>query len=363
MLTFALVVTVVVAAVALTTRLRMLVRVTVDRRPGHVLALGFAAWFLAVPLEIATIAVEVDRWAGWALTWPLLRVIACAGGFFTQTFFRLATSDRADPAQRARVTWLVRRSALFGVTAVAVGLILFAAMPHDVLFASGPAGRMITPGPVYPVAELANLVILSYFAYAIASITSESWRWATKADVPWLRRGLRIHTVGCVFGLVYCVHVAVYQIAEMAGIFPPWSELEGDGAFVTMCLLPAFVGVTAPMWGPRLDGLARAARHYRHRRLLYPLWRRLSGSVVRLDPPKTEWHDRLRLWPGQQHALVYRRVIELWDGLLASHPTMFGGGGLEDPDLARDIDWWLEIARATQVRPIADVLAEYQGQL
>jgi hypothetical protein len=360
-LTFALVVTVLVAAVALTTRLRMLVRVTVDRRPGHVLALGFAAWFLAVPLEIESIAVAVDHWAGWALTWPLMRVIACAGGFFTQTFYRLATSDRADPAQRARVTRLVRRSALFGVTALAVGLILFAIMPQDILFTSGPAGRMITPGPVHPVGALANLVILSYFAYTIVSITSASWRWAAKADLPWLRRGLRIHTVGCMFGIAYCVHVAVYQIAEVAGVFPPWSELVGDGTLVALCLLPAFVGVTAPMWGPGLDGLSRAARHYRHRRLLYPLWRRLSGSVVRLDPPKTEWHDRLRLWPGQQHALVYRRVIELWDGLLAVHPTMSGGGGLDAPDLGRDIDWWLEIARAAKVRPIDDVLAEYQG--
>jgi len=362
-LTFALVATVVVAAVALTTRLRMLVRVTVDRRPGHVLALGFVAWFLAVPLEIESIAVAVDRWAGWGLSWPLLRLIACAGGFFTQTFYRLATSDRADPVQRARVTRLVRRSALFGVTALAVGLTLFATMPHDVLFASGPNGRMITSGPVRPAAALTNLIILCYFTYTVASITSASWRWAAKADLPWLRRGLRVHTVGCVFGLLYCVHVAVYQIAEVLGIFPPWSEFEGDGALIAMCLLPAFVGVTAPMWGPRLDGLARAARHYRHRRLLYPLWLRLSGSVVRLDPPKTEWHDRLRLWPGQQHALVYRRVIELWDGLLAVRPTMSGGTGLDDPDLGRDIDWWLEIARAAKVRPIDDVLAEYQGQL
>ncbi|MFI9385804.1 MAB_1171c family putative transporter [Kutzneria sp. NPDC052558] len=363
MLTFALVATVVVAAVALTTRLRMLVRVTVDRRPGHVLALGFAAWLLAVPLEIESIAVAVDQWAGWALSWPLLRVIACAGGFFTQTFYRLATTDRADPAERARITRLVRGSALFGVTALAVGVILFATMPQDVLFASGPTGRMITPGPVHPVAALANLIILCYFAYTIGSITFASWRWAAKADLPWLRRGLRVHTVGCVFGIAYCVHVAAYQLTEVAGIFPPWKELEGDGALVAMCLLPAFVGVTAPMWGPRLDGLVRAVRHYRHRRALYPLWLRLSGSIVRLDPPRTEWHDRLRLRPGQQHALVYRRVIELWDGLLAEHPAMVGGGGLDGPDLARDIHWWLEIARAAEVRPIDDVLAEYQGHL
>ncbi|GAA3432933.1 MAB_1171c family putative transporter [Kutzneria kofuensis] len=355
--------TVLVAAVALMTRLRMLVRVTVDRRPGHVLALGFASWFLAVPLEIDSIAVAVDRWwAGWALAWPLLHVIACAGGFFTQTFFWLATSDRTDPAQRDRVASMVRRSAFLGVSALAVGLILFATRPRDVDFASGAAGRMMTPGPVHPVAALTYLVIVSYFAYTIASFTSASWRWAAKADLPWLRRGLRVHTVGCVFGLVFCVHVIGYQLAEACGIVPPWRELEADGALVALSLLPAFVGVTAPAWGPRLEGLARAARHYRHRRRLYPLWVRLSGSVVTLDPPKTEWHDRLRLRPGQQHALVYRRVIELWDGLLALHPTMSGSTGLDGPDLAGDIDWWLEVARAARSRPIDDVLAEHQGQ-
>lgn len=363
MLTVALMATVVVAAVALTTRLRMLVRITVDRRPGHVLALGFASWFLAVPLEIEAIAVAVDHWAGWALTWPLLRVIACAGGFFTQTFYWLATSDRSDPRHRARIARLVRRSALFGVSTLAAGLILFAIQPHEVTFASGPTGRMITPGPVPPLAALTNVIILCYFAYTIASITSTSWRWTAKADVPWLRRGLRVHTVGCTAGLLYCVHVAGYQFAEVCGIFPPWSELQGDGALIASCLLPAFVGVTAPMWGPWLDGLFTAVRHYRHRRLLYPLWLRLSGPVVKLDPPKTEWHDRFRLRPGQQHALVYRRVIELWDGLLALHPTMSGGTGLDGPDLAGDIDWWLEIARAAEVRPIDAVLAEYQGQL
>ena len=360
MLAIALMATVVAAAVALMTRMRMLVRIAVDRRPGHVLALGFVAWFLAVPLEIDAVAQAVDRWAGWGLTWPLLRVIACAGGFFTQTFFWLATTDRADPVQRVRVAFLVRRSALFGVATLTVALILFATRPYDVLFASGPAGRMITPGPVQPVAVLPNVIILCYFAYTIASITVASWRWAAKADVPWLRRGLRVHTVGCVFGLVYCIHAAGYQIAEAVGVIPLWPEIQGDGALVVLCLLPAFVGVTAPMWGPRLDGLVRAARHYRHRRLLYPLWVRLSGGIVTIDPPRTVWHDRFRLRPGQQHALVYRRVIELWDGLLALR--MSGGAGLDGPDLAGDIDWWLEIARAARSRPIDDVLASYQGQ-
>lgn len=359
MLTVALVATVVVAAVALMLRLRMLVRVTVDRRPGHVLALGFAAWFLAVPLEIESFAVGVDGWAGWALAWPLLHVIACAGGFFTQTFFWLATSD---PSQRTKVAALVRRSALIGVSALTVGLILFATRPRDVDFLSGPAGRMATPGPVHPVAALSYVVIVSYFAYTIASFTSASWRWAAKADLPWLRRGLRIHTVGCVFGLVFCVHVMGYQLAEAVGITPPWVELEADGALVALSLLPAFVGVTAPVWGPRVERIARAARHYRHRRRLYPLWRLLSGSTVTLDPPRSEWHDRLRLRPGQQHDLVYRRVIELWDGLLALHPTMSGEVGLDGPDLAGDIDWWLGIARAARSRPIDDVLAAYQGQ-
>jgi hypothetical protein len=361
-LTTALVVTVVVAAAALMTRLRMLVRVTVDRRPGHVLALGFASWFLAVPLEIESIAMAVDRWAGWALAWPLLHVIACAGGFFTQTFYWLATSDRTDPVQRARVASSVRRSAVLGVSALTIGLILFATRPRDVNFLSGPAGRMITPGPVHPVAALTYVVIVSYFAYTIASFTSASWRWAAKADLPWLRRGLRIHTVGCVFGLVFCVHVIGYQLAEAIGIIPPWSELEADGALVALSLLPAFVGVTAPAWGPRVEGFARALRHYRHRRRLYPLWLLLSGSVVTLDPPRSEWQDRLRLRPGQQHALVYRRVIELWDGLLALHPTMSGEIGLDGPDLAGDIDWWLEIARAARSRPLDEVLASHQGQ-
>jgi hypothetical protein len=358
-LTFALVATVVAAAVALMTRMRMLVRITVDRRPGHVLALGFASWCLAVPLEIDFIATAVDRWAGWALAWPLLHVIACAGGFFTQAFFWLAT---AEPAQRARVTFLVRRSALLGVAALTVGLILFAARPHDVDFASGPAGRMITPGPVHPVAALTDVIIVCYFAYTIASITFASWRWAAKADVPWLRRGLRLHTVGCVFGLVFCIHAVGYQLAEAVGLTPAWPELTAEGALVALCLLPAFVGVTAPTWGPRLDSLARAARHYRHRRLLYPLWARLSDGVVTLDPPKTVWHDRLRLRPSAQHALVYRRVIELWDGLLARHPAMSGSTGLDGPDLAGDIDWWLEVARAARSRPLSEVLASYQGQ-
>ena len=362
MLTIALVATVVVAAVALMTRLRMLVRITVDRRPGHVLALGFVAWCLAVPLEIASIAMAVDRWAGWALAWLLLHVIACAGGFLTQTFYWQATSDRTDPRQRARVARLVRRSAFLGVSALTAALILFATRPSDVDFASGPAGRMVTPGPVHPVAALADVITVCYFAYTIASITSASWRWAVKADLPWLRRGLHIHTVGCVFGLLYCVHAIGYQLAEALGIIPAWPELQVEGALVALCLLPAFAGVTAPAWGPRLDGLVRAVRHYRHRRRLYPLWRRLSGSVVTLDPPRTVWHDRLRLRPAQQHALVYRRVIELWDGLLALHPTMSGGTGLDGPDLAGDIDWWLGIARAARSRPIDDVLADYQGQ-
>ncbi|MFC0435230.1 MAB_1171c family putative transporter [Kutzneria buriramensis] len=362
MLTTVLMVTVVVAAAAMMTRLRMLVLVTVDRRPGHVLALGFACWCMAVPLEIDSIAMAVDRWAGWALSWPLLHVIACAGGFFTQTFFWQTTSDRTDPVRRTRIAWLVRRSALLGVSTLATGLILFSTRPRDVDFASGAAGRLVTPGPVHPVAALTYVLIVSYFAYTIASFTSVSWRMAAKADLPWLRRGLRVHTVGCVFGLVFCAHVIGYQIAEAVGIVPPWPELDVDGALVASSLLPAFAGVTAPAWGPRVEGLLRAARHYRHRRRLYPLWLRLSSGVATIDPPRTVWHDRLRLRPRRQHALVYRRVIELWDGLLALHPTMSGATGLDGPDLAGDIHWWLEIARAARSRPLDEVLIAYQGQ-
>jgi hypothetical protein len=41
---------------------------------------------------------------------------------------------------------------------------------------------------------------------------------------------------------------------------------------------------------------------------------------------------------------------------------MSGEVGLDGPDLAGDIDWWLGIARAVRSRPLDDVLAAYQGQ-
>ncbi|GDY30484.1 MAB_1171c family putative transporter [Gandjariella thermophila] len=176
-------------------------------------------------------------------------------------------------------------------------------------------------------------------AVALVVTARMSWQFARLAGRPWLRRGLRLNTVGAITALGYCAVRVADVVGTWAGANPgAWEFLvplfAGAGTLVTIC------GLTLPAWGPRLSALYRWVREYRTYHRLYPLWAALYRAVpaIALHPPASRLADRLSV--RDLDLRLYRRVIEIHDGRLALRPWF-------DPDVAATAERQARLAGLT----------------
>ncbi|WP_328608691.1 hypothetical protein OG943_06085 [Amycolatopsis sp. NBC_00345] len=156
------------------------------------------------------------------------------------------------------------------------------------------------------------------FAYAAAQIPAFAGvirlglRYARPAGPAPLRTGLCLAVAGTAAGVLYLVDKTVLAAAPRWGFGYPLGH-----AFLVSQALPAaahvlvLVGVTLPGAATWLD----RCRRYRH---LRPLWTALyrADPAIALDPPDGPH----RLVPWGLRMRLYRRVIEIRDGLLALQP-------------------------------------------
>ncbi|MFI0806360.1 MAB_1171c family putative transporter [Streptomyces echinatus] len=157
------------------------------------------------------------------------------------------------------------------------------------------------------------LVHQTLFTVSMIGLIHLCWRYSKIIDEPWLRRGLRIVTVGAVAGLGYSLPKAMSLICGNLGISPL--------AFVNSVVAPMFasvsaalfaVGFTMPAWGVGLDRATARISDYRtfHRR--YPLWLAITRAfpeVVLVAPPASR-----RELVGDLRFFLGRQVIEILDG-------------------------------------------------
>jgi hypothetical protein len=148
---------------------------------------------------------------------------------------------------------------------------------------------------------------------ALGEIARLCFRYAGCVGRPWLRRGLRTTAIGA---LIYSVDFwsrAFAIVGVRLGLDPlDWETLILLGAGIGMTLI--ILGLTMPSWGPQLAGLRRWWRTCLTCRTLHPLWRDLRGVS-----PAIVLHPRGRSITDANYRL-YRRVIEIRDGLLALRP-------------------------------------------
>jgi hypothetical protein len=163
-------------------------------------------------------------------------------------------------------------------------------------------------------------------ATGLVNMIRLNWRWANQTDRVDLRLGLRLTTVGAMFGLAEVAYSVPFLTANQLGWPPPAAV--GDHAFYSQLLLaatvvPVVVGTTMPAWGPRV-GLPRLlvwAGRYRAYLRLYPLWRALCQAVpeVALEAPTSAVADA---WRGRQQLgfQLQRRCTEIRDAQLKLRP-------------------------------------------
>jgi hypothetical protein len=148
-------------------------------------------------------------------------------------------------------------------------------------------------------------------------------RYVRIAPPSWLRRGMVVTVVGAGAILAYCV----IRIADLVGgaadvdlrglEVPAW--LFGDvGSALSL------TGWVLPTVGQRWPAVVAWGRTYRRLRELYPLWALVLRAVpgVALEHPTSRLRDLMRV--RDLDFWLYRRVIEIEDGLRVLQPAALG---------------------------------------
>ncbi|MCC2280852.1 hypothetical protein LKL35_36610 [Streptomyces sp. ET3-23] len=165
--------------------------------------------------------------------------------------------------------------------------------------------------------EMAVLYLLGHFIAACVA-TTLCWNWSAKVTAfPWLRRGLRILSLGFMCNVAYSALKAAAIGARWAhtnwdSLVPAAADVSGFGTLMII------VGFTLPLLANRLSTFTSDLQTYR---ILAPLWKTLSAATpgIASSIPIPWWAIRLKLT---------RRIAEIHDGFLALRPY-------RDPAIAR----------------------------
>jgi hypothetical protein len=257
-----------------------------------------AAFLLATP----RVAASLDQWTGipdlGALGIHLGNVAFGAAVLVVIVYW---ANDPGEAWRRAR--WILVFVALVMVTMFALWL------------AAGVGTKQRSPHYLVQNAHRPLVAIYLFFfvatqLVALAEIARLCLKYAGFAGCRWLRRGLRTTAIGALVYSIMPWSRAFSTVAVQLGLNPlKWEVLVPVGDGIGMPLIIA--GLTMPCWGPHLSALCRWWDNYHIYRRLYPLWRDLYQVTPRiaLHPPTRSMTDL--------NYRLYRRVIEISDGLLA----------------------------------------------
>jgi hypothetical protein len=172
------------------------------------------------------------------------------------------------------------------------------------------------------------VVFAGYLGIALVDLLRGGLRYAPKAGTP-ISMALRLIAIGCGFGLLYVAEKIGYLIAVLLGSSPS-AAVESSVARMLAVVggLFVLVGSLVPALYPAWRRTVHRVSAYRAHRELHPLWSALRDlhPEIALDPASSDFRDRLRV--RDLDFRLYRRIIEIRDGLLALRPFL-------DADVAR----------------------------
>jgi hypothetical protein len=309
--------------------------------------IALAGIAIAFTLDISHVAAALHEVVG-TNTSHLIKhgVVVIAAGAIREAIRALVLTPH-----RAAERW--RRRVLVTVMAVVALAALFAAAPVHAEplsgFTAAAAGE-----PVLVAYWVVYLIALASALVGIVRVTRSAVR--TFPAGP-LRTGMGWMGVGAVVGLAYCSHKAAFLALAASGAAGP-----SIGAMerVQSALLTATVAlsVTGLMWphARRWPGV-RHLRAYRTYRRLEPLWR----AYVQAEPAiALDQYPRRRRPLSDIELRLYRRIIEIRDGMLAVQPygdhhtreraTEYAEhAGHRTPEIVAEAAW-LEAARRRKLR-------------
>ena len=300
------------------------------------LCCAFLALALALTLLHPAVYEAVNQIAGRP---HLARLLAHVCGLLNQgalqvmLLYLLYRPDEA--ARRART----RYAALAVVLTATVALFVAAPIRSGGFEFTAVYARM-------PLVAAYLLVFLGYLAYCLYDIGRLSLRYSRQALSRSLRVGLQLIAAGSVVGVLYTVDKAAYVGLRLLGVRVPDFESVLSPVLITISVVLVVVGLTVPAWGPQLGSAVTALRNHALYRALHPLWRDVTAVAPAIPvppPPLAHLDERL-----------YRRVIEVRDGLLALRPYHDTAAAQSARELAwqvglagRDLDAVVDAAAVT----------------
>ncbi|MCF3106539.1 hypothetical protein IPZ58_33975 [Streptomyces roseoverticillatus] len=177
-----------------------------------------------------------------------------------------------------------------------------------------------------PVTAAYLLLYVTAFGASMVEIIRLSLRYGRVSGRAWLRRGLHCTAAGAAAYLVYCLNRAWAVVAVQLDLAPlNWEAVTPVANGIGITFLAA--GLTMPSWGPRLSAARQRTDHFLAHQKLHRLWSDLCAASpnIALSPP--ERSRLVRFAPYDINYRLYRRVIEIQDGILALRPYM-----PEEPD-------------------------------
>lgn len=300
------------------------------RAPVHRYVGGFCGCFVAFLVLIASNpGAAIDRAAGLTgmsiLLGDLLRMgsVGClallaialhqpadALGGATGGIARHTDDDADAAAPGAAVAAALRWYQVVGTLPIVLAVLLFLLARTRAAGAgvvgTGPTGRIALSGY--------NLVVTCYAAWCLAVVLRATMRWTRQAETPPLRIALGLITLSIGVGLLWTAWGLDDVIDSLRS---GWQQTAEDRLSMVMgrlCVVLLLAGATALP----LARTPRAVRGwfaaYHVYRSLGPLWQALRAVFPQITLLATA-HSR-RTLSLDAHLALYRRVIEIHDGLL-----------------------------------------------
>ncbi len=275
--------------------------------------LGLLFLALSLTLLLPSISLRVDRLVGIANG---TRLVAHALVLVAASAVQIYLLQLNYPDERGR--WRIQRriSALAGAIALLVIFFVLAPVHHEALDFWGRYGSAPFMLPY-------RLVFVGYLGWALVTVVRLGWRYAGVTEHPATAAGLRLVAIGGVLGLAYCLHEVLRVVALSLKVSDPVLDSNmATQALIAMSVGLMVIGCTMPAWGPLvgIPALVNWLRRHRAYRRLYPLWRDLYEvspeiALLRPVPPMVD-----ALTFRDLDFRLYRRVVEIRDGILALRP-------------------------------------------
>ncbi|MFI7024431.1 MAB_1171c family putative transporter [Micromonospora sp. NPDC049900] len=164
------------------------------------------------------------------------------------------------------------------------------------------------------------LAFLAYLGVSVVDILRMSLGYARFAGTR-LKVVMRLLSAGAFFGAAFVGHKALFLAWRLAGSTPPWPEPVASQSLVTLSVvLICSSFVLSAVWRT-VDGLRAWPRRRALYRDLHPLWFLLYRAVpsIALHPPRSPERNPWWVWGVGQR--LYRRCVEIGDGLQAVGPS------------------------------------------